>query len=206
MKKRTAIIAVILVIAIMGSCGRKPQNNGDAPPVVSQSQEQAKEEIAEKSSDSEPGPSLDPLYSENNQINLLLNKYNEVNPTDAIGLDEFTPYYHHGSTHTDQASGFRNDYSITVSSFGSRIEVFLRGSGDNTRVEMVKAEVIKWMHALCPEASESELDSAWEEFIESDNPCPTITVKDGCDIEFLPESSFSKDRISYIKITSSKRL
>lgn len=139
------------------------------------------------------------LYSYNEDINKLMNSYNEVNPDNKIVEGEFSPYEHHGGTHEDQAISYRNGYETVVSDTAG-LDVFLQPQDSSYyALDAVKLESCKWIRAMYPDATNEDIDNIWQLMLDEGF---NVYVGEGAleGLELQPYFDLDHKQIEYIKI------
>lgn len=146
--------------------------------------------------DSEAGPSED-LFSGDDSVDLLLNKWNEANPEEPIAAGDFTVYQHHGSDHTNQGINYDHNGFEEVITDGS--EVYIQVYDTEKTYDEVKTESAKWIRAFRPNATEEEINSAWKTM--EDDLTHNVTINGGALDGLKLDVNMNNNAIAYLTIT-----
>ena len=105
------------------------------------------------------------LFDGDSEVNEILVSYNNTNPDKQIAYGDFVIYNHHGSNHTNQGiSENHNGFEVVISTISnSYIYIFIQWKQSGLINDDYKAEAFKWIKALYPNASDEDINSAWEE-------------------------------------------
>ena len=135
MIKRLSVIIALGIALSLSACGNTAKvNEPIEAEKVTEAIESTPEVTEEPETATEEAEELSVIYADDEEINLYLNRYNEVNVGQEITADQFEPYKHHGSVHKNQIK--LKTEETTISATGTKVTVYLEANGGHTEADL----------------------------------------------------------------------
>lgn len=182
MIKRLSVIIALGIALSLSACGNTDKvNEPIEAEKVTEAIESTPEVTGEPETATEEAEELPVIYADDREINLYLNRYNEVNVGQEITADQFEPYKHHGSVHKNQIK--LKTEETTISATGTKVTVYL----EYKDLEQYKEAFLRFAKPF----SDTDIEKCWEQVLADDTRViefdgfSTETSKFNGDIEYM---------------------
>ncbi len=187
MIKRLSVIIALGIALSLSACGNTAKvNEPIEAEKVTEAIESTPEVTEEPETATEEAEELSVIYADDEEINLYLNRYNEVNVGQEITADQFEPYKHHGSVHKNQIK--LKTEETTISATGTKVTVYL----EYKDLEQYKEAFLRFVKPF----SDTDIEKCWEQVLADDT---RVIEFDG----FSTETSKFNGNIEYMSIYGS---
>ena len=156
MIKRLSVIIALGIALSLSACGNTAKvNEPIEAEKVTEAIESTPEVTEEPETATEEAEELSVIYADDEEINLYLNRYNEVNVGQEITADQFEPYKHHGSVHKNQIK--LKTEETTISATGTKVTVYLECKD----LEQYKEAFLRFVKPF----SDTDIEKCWEQVL-----------------------------------------
>ena len=136
------------------------------------------------------------LYSYNDRINAFLVSFASTNSGRLTDASQFTPFYHHGQTHDNQAQSTLDGFIVIISNAHSdSVEVSMQGYQENKSTNEYQNIFRMFARAYNPNLDDNMLDDYWKTILNAGSGYHIGPIHFN---EFEIDRYGSNDRLEYI--------